>query len=141
MITRTLGLALEAWIATSGDELIEDLPCHVAGDSNESIPPCIVIDEASAEEHEILEEVYVCTMNVSLKTIARADDGTTTTQHFAICEALRDRLNQRTELLEYLNDYPNLFAYDVRGMSDKTLEVDDSRETQYTIEITALEQS
>lgn len=140
MITRTVSEALEAWIGEQGGELISGLQRYMAGDFNDIIPPCIVIDEGSAEEHEILEEVYAVTLTVSLKTVARDDDGTTTAAHFEMCGELRDCLNRRDELITFMNNLPTLYAYDVRGMSDKTLEVDDTRETQYTIEITALEQ-
>jgi hypothetical protein len=140
MITRTVAEALESWIEEQGGELINALTIHISGDSNEIIPPCIVIDEGSEEEHEILEEVYTVTLTVSLKTIPRDDDGTTTAEHFEMCSQLRDCLNRRDEIIAFMNSLPTLYAYDARGMESKTLEAEDTRETQYTISIVALQQ-
>jgi hypothetical protein len=139
MIARTVSEALESWIEEQGGALINALSIYIAGDSNDIIPPCIVIDEGSEEEHEILEEVYTVDLTVSLKTIPRDDDGSTTAEHFEMCAQLRDCLNRRDEMITFMNNLPTLYAYDARGMESKTLEAEDTRETQYTINIVALQ--
>jgi hypothetical protein len=139
MITRTLSAYLKTWIDTEAHASVIALPVYVAGDATTMSPPCIIIEDGNAAEHEILDEVYDVTLSVTLRTIARVDDGTTTDAHFTLASYLRACLNRRDNLLTYLNGTTNIYAYDISGMSDTTATNDDVRETTYQINITALE--